>query len=80
MSAVSVAARATRLGSMHTVDHLLVDAQFQQDPYPAYQALRERGPVHWSEAFFQGAWLLTDHVDVEQVLRDPRFSAQRTGG
>lgn len=65
---------------MHTVDSLLVDAQFLRDPYTAYQALRERGPVHWSEEFFQGAWLLTDHADVERVLRDPRFSAERTGG
>ncbi|MCC4113938.1 cytochrome P450 [Aromatoleum toluclasticum] len=65
---------------MHTIDDLLVDGQFLQDPYPAYQALRERGSVHWSEEFFQGAWLLTDHADVERVLRDPRFSAARTGG
>jgi cytochrome P450 len=58
----------------------LVDASFLRNPYPAYQALREAGPLHWSEEFFGGAWLLTRHVDVEMVLRDPRFSAQRTGG
>jgi cytochrome P450 len=57
-----------------------VDAAFHANPYPAYQALREAGPLHWSEEFFGGAWLLTRHADVEQVLRDPRFSAQRTGG
>jgi cytochrome P450 len=61
-------------------DRLLVDAGFLRDPYPAYHALREAGPIHWSEAFFQGAWLLTRHADVEAVLRDARFSAQRTGG
>ena len=58
----------------------MVDAAFLHNPYPAYQALREAGPIHWSEEFFGGAWLLTRHADVEQVLRDPRFSAQRTGG
>jgi cytochrome P450 len=58
----------------------LVDAAFFADPYAAYQALREAGPLHWSEEFFGGAWLLTRHADVEAVLRDPRFSARRTGG
>ena len=57
-----------------------VDAAFLANPYPAYQTLREAGPLHWSTEFFGGAWLLTCHADVEQVLRDPRFSAQRTGG
>lgn len=59
---------------------LFVDAAFLANPYPAYRALREAGPIHWSTEFFGGAWLLTRHADVEQVLRDPRFSAQRTGG
>jgi cytochrome P450 len=58
----------------------LINEAFFVDPYPAYQALREAGPIHWSEEFFGGAWLLTRHADVEMVLRDPRFSAQRTGG
>ncbi|VTU30363.1 cytochrome P450 [Variovorax sp. PBL-E5] len=60
--------------------HPIVDAAFLAAPYPAYHALREAGPVHWSEEFFGGAWLLTRHADVEKVLRDARFSAQRTGG
>jgi len=59
----------------------IIDAAFRADPYPAYAALREAGPIHWSEEFFGGAWLLTRHADVEAVLRDAaRFSAQRTGG
>jgi cytochrome P450 len=57
-----------------------VDLEFLQDPYPAYRALREAGPIHWSEEFFGGAWLLTRHADVESALRDPRLSARRTGG
>lgn len=57
-----------------------VDLEFLQDPYPAYRVLREAGPIHWSEEFFGGAWLLTRHADVESALRDPRLSARRTGG
>ncbi|MBT2332776.1 cytochrome P450 [Variovorax paradoxus] len=59
----------------------LIDAAFRADPYPVYAALREAGPIHWSDEFFGGAWLLTRHADVEAVLRDAAgFSAQRTGG
>lgn len=59
----------------------IIDDAFLADPYPTYAALREAGPIHWSEEFFGGAWLLTRHADVEAVLRDvARFSAQRTGG
>jgi len=58
----------------------LIDDAFLDDPYLTYRALREAGPIHWSDEFFGGAWLLTRHDDVEAMLRDPRFSAQRTGG
>lgn len=58
----------------------LLDAEFLLDPYPAYRELREAGPLHWSDEFHGGAWLLTRHADVEAALRDPRLSAQRTGG
>ena len=58
----------------------LIDDAFLHNPYPAYHALREAGPLHWSDAFFGGAWVLSRHDDVEAALRDPRLSAQRTGG
>lgn len=61
-------------------DPLIDDASWALDPYPSYERLREAGPLLWSERFFGGAWLLTRHADVEALLRDPRFSAQRTGG
>lgn len=57
----------------------LIDSVFLANPYATYRALREAGPIHWSGEFFGGAWLLTRHADVELVLKDPRFSAQRTG-
>lgn len=65
---------------MALLERPLVDAAFLADPYPTYRALREAGPLHWSDEFFGGAWLLTRHADIEAVLRDPRYSAQRTGG
>ncbi len=51
--------------------------EVQADPYPFYKRLREQDPVHWSEAL--DAWVLTRYDDVEAVLRDPRFSADRRG-
>lgn len=57
----------------------LIDGAFLADPYATYRALRQAGPIHWSDEFFGGAWLLTRYADVELVLKDPRFSAQRTG-
>lgn len=40
------------------------------DPYPLYAALREHGPVIFSEA--AGAWLVTRYDDVDALLRDRR--------
>jgi len=59
---------------------LFSDPAFLTEPYEAYAELRESGPIHWSDEFFGGAWVVTRHADVELVLRDARFSAQRTGG
>ena len=58
----------------------LLGNAFLRDPYPTYRTLRDAAPVVWSDEFFGGAWLLSRHADVELVLRDARFSAQRTGG
>ena len=53
---------------------------FDVNPYASYALWRESAAIVWSDAFFGGAWLLTRHADVEAALRDPRLSAQRTGG
>jgi len=50
--------------------------EHQLDPYPVYRVLRSEDPVHFSE-LFQG-WVLSRHADVAAVLRDPRFSVDRS--
>lgn len=57
----------------------MITPEFLQDPYPSFRSLQEAGPIHWSEEFFGGSWLLTRYADVSAVLRDPRFSVQRVG-
>ena len=41
---------------------------YQANPYPAYAALRDEDPVHFSAAI--QAWVLTAYEDCERVLRD----------
>ena len=50
--------------------------EVREDPYPQYRALREADPVHRSP--FLNMWVLTRYEDVSLVLRDQRFSADRT--
>ena len=45
------------------------------NPYPMYQALRQFAPIYWSE--LMDSWILTRYEDVDFVLTDPRFSADR---
>ena len=47
------------------------DPGFVADPYPAYEALRERHPVLYDEA--TDHWLVSRHADVTGLLRDRRF-------
>lgn len=44
--------------------------QFHWDPYPTYQALRERDPVHYNEEL--DLWFLTKWEDVFNAFRDFR--------
>ena len=43
--------------SPQTLDAMLVERAFIENPYPTYAILRAHDPVHESEAW--GAWLLT---------------------
>ena len=42
-----------------------------REPYDAYRRLREKAPVHRSEA--TGVWSLTRYEDVKSILHDRRF-------
>ncbi|MDD7910256.1 cytochrome P450 [Pseudovibrio exalbescens] len=46
-----------------------------ENPYPLYQGLRARDPVHWDEGM--GAWVLTSYEHCKTALKDPRFSSDR---
>src|SRR5215471_18132492 len=46
------------------------------NPYPYYRRMREHDPVHWNGSI--RTWFLTRHADVSELLRDDRFSSDRT--
>ncbi len=48
------------------------------NPYPHYQQLRDRDPVHWNEPL--QSWTLTRYADVLEALRDRRLSSDRMSG
>ncbi len=50
------------------------DAQFYQNPYPAYHAIREACPVFKWEQY--GHWCFAGYDDVNALLRDRRFGRQ----
>lgn len=54
-----------------SVDVILTDPAFREDPYPTYAALRSSTPVVWLRN--HGFWLLTRHQDVSAALADNRF-------
>jgi cytochrome P450 len=53
-----------------------LSASVLDDPYPAYKQLRDRDPVHRSRLV--RGWVLSRFQDISAVLRDPRFSVNRT--
>jgi cytochrome P450 len=50
------------------------DAQFVQNPYPAYHAIRAQLPIFKWEQY--GHWCFATHADVNALLRDRRFGRQ----
>jgi hypothetical protein len=42
------------------------------DPYPFYEQLRTRDPIHWDEEL--GFWVFTRYADIESLYLDERFS------
>lgn len=53
----------------------LLDPAASAHPFPVYAALRERDPVHFSEA--HQAWLLTRYDDVSSAFQNKAFSSDR---
>jgi hypothetical protein len=47
--------------------------EFQENPYPIYQQLRQGDPVHRVRGFRFNQWFLTRYEDVQAVLNDGRF-------
>ena len=47
-----------------------LSARMAQDPYPVYETMRRRDPVHRS--WLMNAWLFTRHADADAILRDHR--------
>ncbi|MDQ1536393.1 MAG: hypothetical protein QOE58_786 [Actinomycetota bacterium] len=46
------------------------------DPYPIYEQLRERDPIHHSQ-MYGGSWVLFSYEDSLALLRDPRLTNNR---
>ncbi len=46
-----------------------------QDPYPVYEELREKDPVHFDDSL--NGWVITRNKDIRKILKDPRFSVDR---
>src|SRR2546427_6032630 len=58
------------------VSYNLLSEKVYADPYPVYNEMRAKDPVHWSE--LARAWFLTRHADVNNVLKDSGFSVEGT--
>ncbi|HEY8173124.1 MAG TPA: cytochrome P450, partial [Dehalococcoidia bacterium] len=53
-----------------TITLNVFDPAFQEDPYPAYAALRDADPVHQTAA---GFWAISRYDDVSYVLKNPQI-------
>ncbi len=58
-----------------TIADDLLSETASQDPHSLLTPLRERDPVHWSDA--HRAWLLTSYEDVNAAFSDARLSSDR---
>ena len=60
---------------MFAFDLRALPADFYDDPFPYYRALRERDPVHRMP---DGAYFLTRYADILEIYRDPKtFSSDK---
>ncbi len=63
-------------GTVRTVPLDLADPAFLADPYPAYDRLREAGPI---VTIAPGIWVVAGYKGVIEGLTDPRFSRHLLG-
>jgi cytochrome P450 len=63
-----------KIANNRSVDLDPRDAQFVQNPYPAYHAIRKACPVFKWEQYSH--WCFATHEDVNTLLRDRRFGRQ----
>lgn len=56
----------------------MFDSNFIANPYKTYDHLRTTAPLHWTDKFRNGAWLVPRYADVLASLHDPRLSSQRS--
>lgn len=53
-----------------------LSSDLRYDPHPLFRRLREKDPVHYSEAF--RGWIVTRYDDVQGILRDSSWAADRS--
>ena len=58
---------------LHGVSLNIFDPALTEDPYPFYNRLRTKAPIHYSMAL--RAWWVTGFDVVQEVLRDKRFGS-----
>ena len=58
---------------LHGVSLNIFDPALTKDPYPFYNRLRNKAPIHYSMAL--RAWWVTEFDLVQEVLRDKRFGS-----
>jgi len=58
---------------LHGVSLNLLDPALARDPYPLYNRMREKAPVHYSLAM--RVWWVTRFDYVQEILRDKRFGS-----
>jgi len=56
----------------------MFDSDFIVNPYQTYSQLRTTAPLHWTDKFRNGAWLVPRYADVLNGLHDSRLSSQRS--
>lgn len=55
-----------------------INAEFLANPYPVYKSFRNEKPIFRDEEFLGGAWVFSLYDDVGTLLKDPRFSVERS--